>query len=332
MDDWLTGALRLMEPAVLVTVAIAQGSVPREAGAHMVVSGSALMDTIGGGHLELKAIAIARAMLEDGAARHFERFPLGPRLGQCCGGVAHLLFERIEPLHLAVLRARAGADSFRMVALDGTAASVCDAGGRVLTGDRAPAFDASAGTHVMRDAQGQRWLVDSILAPRAHLVLFGAGHVGAAIVRLLQDLPCRVTWVDEREDMFPDSLPPNVRVEATDIPEACAATAAPGSSFLVMTHSHALDQRLCEAILARADAGWFGLIGSNTKRSQFEHRLRARGFDSDRIDAMVCPIGVPGVNGKQPAVIAIAVVAQLLTVWEAARTAPVPCAVSSERS
>ena len=332
MDDWLTGALRLPEPAVLVTVAIAQGSVPREAGAHMVVSSRALVDTIGGGHLELKAIAIARAMLDDGAVRHVERFPLGPRLGQCCGGVAHLLFERIEPLQLAVLRARLGGDSFRVVALDGTAAAVCDASGRVLAGDRAPAFDASAGTHVMRDAQGQRWLVDAILAPRAHLMLFGAGHVGAAIVRLLQDLPCRVTWVDEREDIFPDSLPPNVRVEATDIPEACVAAAPAGTSFLVMTHSHALDQRLCEAILSRTDAGWFGLIGSATKRSQFEHRLRARGFDSDRIDAMVCPIGVPGVNGKQPAVIAIAVVAQLLSVWEAAHSAPVPCAVSSERS
>ena len=332
MSDWLTAKENDTQASVLVTVALVEGSGPREAGAKMRVTLNDQVDTIGGGHLELKAIAIARTMLDDGAVRHFERFPLGPSLGQCCGGVAHLLFERVESMQLAVLRARAGVDSFRVVALDGTAAAVCDASGRVLTGDRTPAFNAGAGTHVMRDEAGQRWLVDAILAPRAHLVLFGAGHVGAAIVRLLQDLPCRVTWVDEREDMFPDFLPPNVRVEATDLPEACVAAASPGSSFLVMTHSHALDQRLCEAILARADAGWFGLIGSTTKRSQFEHRLRVRGFDSDRIDAMVCPIGVPGVNGKQPAVIAIAVVAQLLSVWEAAHSAPVPCAVSSERS
>lgn len=329
MDDWLTG---VNMPSILVTVAIAQGSVPREAGAHMVVSSDALFDTIGGGHLELKAIAIARAMLDDGSARHFERFPLGPALGQCCGGVAHLLFERTDTLQQAVLRARRRADTFRVVAIDGAASALCDAGGRVLAGDRAPAFNASAGTHVMRDAAGQRWFVDAILAPRAHLVLFGAGHVGAAIVRLLADLPCRVTWVDEREDMFPDSVPPNVHIEATDLPDAIVDDAPAGASFLVMTHSHALDGRLCEAILARGDVGWFGLIGSSTKRRQFEHRLRTRGFDPDRIDAMVCPIGVPGIQGKQPAVIAVAVVAQLLGVWEAQSVAPATLSVSSERS
>ena len=329
MDDWRAHP---QEPAVLVTVAIAQGSVPREAGAHMIVAQHALVDTIGGGHLELKAIAIARAMLAGGGARHFERFPLGPSLGQCCGGVAHLLFERVDPLQLAVLRARRDGDTFRLIAIDGMAASVCDPRGRVLSGDRAPAFNAGAGTHVMRDESGARWLVDAVLAPCAHLVLFGAGHVGTAIVRLLGDLPCRVTWVDEREDMFPDLLPANVHVEATDMPDACVADAPPGASYLVMTHSHALDQRLCEAILARADVGWFGLIGSATKRAQFEHRLRARGLDGDRIDAMVCPIGVPGIAGKQPAVIAVAVVAQLLTVWEAHARAPATLTVSSERS
>jgi xanthine dehydrogenase accessory factor len=180
----------------------------------------------------------------------------------------------------------------------------------------------------MRGPDGRRWLVDAIEAPRAHLVLFGAGHVGAAIVRLLAELPCRVTWVDEREDLFPEHLPANVTVEATDTPEALAEQAAPGASFLVMTHSHALDQRLAEAILKRRsfDEDWFGLIGSHTKRKQFEHRLVERGVEQARLDAMVCPIGVPGIEGKQPAVIAVAVAAQLLMVWEA-RTA----ALSRER-
>lgn len=339
MDGWLTGApcaASCPDPAVLVTVAIAQGSVPREAGAHMVVSNSMLTDTIGGGHLELKAVAIARAMLADGGTRRFERFPLGPSLGQCCGGVAHLLFERVDPLQLAVLRARRDVDTFRLVEIDGPAAGLADAAGRVLAGAPLPAFNAGGGTHVMRDAAGARWLVDAIAAPRAHLVLFGAGHVGAAIVRLLAGLPCRVTWVDEREDMFPDAVPANVDVEATDSPAACIAAAPPGASFLVMTHSHALDLQLCEAILGRAQSqrnpGWFGLIGSNTKRSQFERRLRARGLDDARIAAMVCPIGVPGISGKQPAVIAVAVVAQLLAVWEAAARAPASLSATSERS
>jgi xanthine dehydrogenase accessory factor len=96
-----------------------------------------------------------------------------------------------------------------------------------------------------------------------------------------------------------------------------------------MTHSHALDQRLAEAILKRQHFGadWFGLIGSNTKRKQFEHRLRDRGIAQARLDAMVCPIGVPGIEGKAPAVIAVAVAAQLLMVWEA-RTATI---ASTER-
>jgi xanthine dehydrogenase accessory factor len=142
--------------------------------------------------------------------------------------------------------------------------------------------------------------------------------VGAALVRALAHLPCRVNWVDEREDMFPADVPANVRIEASDAPEDLVADAPPNAHYLVMTHSHALDQRLAAAILARPDVGWFGLIGSKTKRKQFEHRLRARGFDPARIEAMACPIGLPGITGKQPAVIAASVSAQLLILWEAA--------------
>ncbi len=206
-----------------------------------------------------------------------------------------------------------------MVALDGEADyTLSDADGRLLLGSARPAFSRERGTHVMQEQDGRRWLVDCIAAPRAHLVLFGAGHVGSAIIRALAHLPCSVTWVDEREDMFPNILPANVSIEATDTPETAVAEAPAGASFLVMTHSHALDQRLAEAIIARPDAGWFGLIGSNTKRKQFEHRLRARGADEARIAAMVCPIGLPGISNKAPAVIAASVCAQLLTVWEEA--------------
>ena len=98
--------------------------------------------------------------------------------------------------------------------------------------------------------------------------------------------------------------------------EALVAAAPDGTSFLVMTHSHALDQRLTEAIMARGGIGWFGLIGSLTKRRQFEHRLRARGVDEARIASMVCPIGLAGISGKAPAFIAASVCAQLLMVWD----------------
>jgi xanthine dehydrogenase accessory factor len=331
MEDWLSLAaedagLR----AVLVTVAAVEGSVPREPGAKMLVDATRQWGTVGGGHLELRGLEAARAMLKNGDTRRLERFPLGPSLGQCCGGVVQLAFELLDHAHAKLLAARTKEDSWRLVALDGAPdLALFDAHAQRISGDEAPAFTRSQSTHIMRSPDGRRWLVDKVAAPIDHLMLFGAGHVGAAIVRALAELPCRVTWVDEREDLFPEHLPAKVTVEATDTPEVLAEQAAPGTSFLVMTHSHALDQRLAEAILKRPHFGadWFGLIGSNTKRKQFEHRLRDRGIAQARLDAMVCPIGVPGIEGKAPAVIAVAVAAQLLMVWEA-RTATI---ASTER-
>ncbi|MGB3426535.1 MAG: xanthine dehydrogenase accessory protein XdhC [Castellaniella sp.] len=145
-----------------------------------------------------------------------------------------------------------------------------------------------------------------------HVVIFGAGHVGQALVHILGTLPCQVTWVDARDDLFPDVVPANVSIEATDTPEAVIDEAPPESCFLIMTHDHALDQRLCEQLLRRDDVAYFGLIGSQTKRRKFEHRFRARGIAPERVARIVCPIGEPGIEGKQPAVIAVAVAAQLL--------------------
>lgn len=345
MSDWLTAIDDDTQASVLVTVALVEGSGPREAGAKMRVTLDGQMDTIGGGHLELRAVEIAKSMLvtRDTHAR-IERFALGPSLGQCCGGVVHLAFEYVDAglqALLAALRERRQQDSWRLAALDGESASALfDAAGSLIAGMPGQAPDTFArerSTHVAQGSEGRRWLVDPCLAPRAHLTLFGAGHVGAAIVRALAYLPCTITWVDEREDMFSAALPPglpaNVRIAATDTPEEFVAMAPPGGSFLVMTHSHALDQRLTQAIMAREDAGWFGLIGSHTKRKQFEHRLQARGVPDERIAAMVCPIGMPGIRNKAPAVIAASVACQLLMVWEeaasAAAAAPLPLASAS---
>ena len=331
MNHWLNALATQEVPKILVTVANVAGSGPREPGAKMVVTQDDMFDTIGGGHLEMRAAEIARAMLalpagSLAAERRLERFPLGPSLGQCCGGVVHLAFERIPPNALEYLnclsqRWRSGQDTWRLVALDTvTAPTLSDGAGTRLVGPGLHPFshiDTGQACHLTLDDSGQRWLLDSCLAYRPHLMLFGAGHVGAAIVRALAELPCQVTWVDEREDMFPEVLPSNVRLEATDTPEALIASARPGVSFLVLTHSHALDQLLSEHILRRTDFSWFGLIGSKTKRMHFEHRLRERGIPSERFSSMVCPIGLPGIHGKAPSVIAASVVAQLLQVWEA---------------
>lgn len=332
MHDWFTALTAICgngPAAVLVTVASTKGSAPRDTGAKMLVTAHEQFGTIGGGHLEWRAGEIARAMLAMppdtlSAQRRLERFPLGPSLGQCCGGMVHLAFERFDTessAHVADLQQRwhARQDSWRVVALDAALPpALCAADGNAIHGSAPiPAFDRQAACRVISDATGKRWLIDPVLPYRAHLFLFGAGHVGSAIVRALADLPCRVTWVDERDGIFPP-LPPNVQGEVTDMPEAIIDAAPPDSCFLVMTHSHALDQRLAEHILRRGDARWFGLIGSQSKRMQFEHRLRERGIPDQQLVRMVCPIGVPGIEGKAPAVIAVAVAAQLLQVWSAA--------------
>jgi xanthine dehydrogenase accessory factor len=271
--------------------------------------------------------------------RRLQRFALGPTLGQCCGGVVQLMFERIESsAHEFFIglqrRWLQGQDSWRLIAVDAnTPASLYDHDGHCLAGPAQAVladFDFNAGhsCRLVQDAAGKCWLVDPCLPYRAQLFLFGAGHVGAAIVRSLAELPCRVTWIDERDDIFPAVLPANVTCEMTDIPEAVIDAAPAGASYLVMTHSHALDQRLAEHILRRADIGWFGLIGSRTKRIQFERRLRARGLSAERLADMVCPIGIAGITGKAPATIAIAVAAQLMQVWERQQL----CAVAVERN
>jgi xanthine dehydrogenase accessory factor len=329
MSNWLASIEAQKTPAVLVTVAVVEGSGPRETGAKMLVTSDTQFDTIGGGHLEMRACEIAREMLTAPASENFarllERFALGPSLGQCCGGVVHLAFERIGEHtdgHFTLLRdhLQRREDSWRLIPLDDAApALVFNSIGHCLGEPTLPLpleFNVDRPCHVMRDQAGRRWLIDPCRAYRPHLVLFGAGHVGAAIIRALADLPCHVTWVDEREEMFPTAVPANVQVEATDMPEYVADSAPAGSTFLVLTHNHALDQRLSEHILRRTSDDWFGLIGSRTKRMQFEHRLTERGISRKRLDAMVCPIGLPGITNKAPAVIAVSVVAQLLQVWE----------------
>lgn len=165
-------------------------------------------------------------------------------------------------------------------------------------------------------------------APRFFLQLYGAGHVGRAVVRLLAGLPCEVLWVDERETEFPPGpLPSHIEALAVEPVEAEVPLAPRGAFFLVMTHSHALDLALAQAILARGDFGWFGLIGSRSKRARFEHRLRERGFDAALVQRITCPIGLPGVAGKEPEVIAVSVVAQMLQVaGERLPAAATPCA------
>lgn len=247
--------------AVLVEVLATQGSVPREAGTWMAVDAHTVTGTIGGGQLEFQAIAEARRRLAGGSGEPTVRYPLGPSLGQCCGGVMHLGYRRITPAEAAQLQARAQAS----------------------------------------------------LMP---LALFGGGHVGQALVKLLADLPFAVTWIDSRDGIFPAALPPNVACEHSDPVQAAVPQLPAGSRVLVMSFSHAEDLDVVAACLARqrerGDLPYLGLIGSRTKWATFRHRLEQRGFSGGELAHVTCPIGLPGLHGKEPAVIAVGVAAQLL--------------------
>jgi xanthine dehydrogenase accessory factor len=326
MPEWLQALRRHCDeglPSVLVSVIDAQGSTPRAAGARMVVTQDNQYDTIGGGHLEWRAIEIAQEMLAAPAAETapaLQRFPLGPSLGQCCGGAVQLLFERIDAdasaaamIAALALAWEQGRDVWRMLPLE--------AGGKALVLDAIDIPNARSQTHLAQNAAGLSCLYDLCLAARAQVILFGAGHVGRAIATLLGGLRCRLLWVDQRDDFFPAALPPNVAIEVTEHPEDVVRDAEAGSYFLVMTHSHAVDQLLSEHILQRNDAAWFGLIGSATKRTLFLKRLGLRGLSEQQLAGMTCPIGIDGINSKEPASIAIAVATQLLLLWDRAAVA-----------
>ncbi len=335
MTDWLSALARLSAsatPCILVTVAATRGSVPREAGTKMLVTEDAAFATIGGGQLEYQALRTAREMLTGGAsAPRLCRFGLGPSLGQCCGGTAEVLFEPISEATNGWLRTiRACVDRSEPAVL---VTELGDAAGGKLVVSRDGAFGsladpqreapavaaaramlaADAGPHL--EQTGDRpALFEPIRPAGLHVVLFGAGHVGKALVRMLGELPCRVTWVDSRAEQFPRDLPPNVTIECTETPQYAIDRAPGRAAFLVMTHSHALDLALCEKILRRNDFSYFGLIGSATKRAKFTRRFKARGLSDEVIERMVCPIGIPELSGKHPGEIAVAVTAQLLMV------------------
>jgi xanthine dehydrogenase accessory factor len=254
--EWLTRH----RPAIVVEVTAHKGSVPRETGTLMLVAADEVVGTIGGGHLELRAIQEAQRMLAGGdsaaAVPQVRHIALGPSLGQCCGGALDLRFTSLAA------------------------------------------------------AEPGAW---TSAPPLFTLQLYGAGHVGRAIVRLLETLPCRVMWIDERESEFPaERSEAHIERLCVEPVEAEVKHAPPGAFFLVLTHSHDLDLALAHEILKRSDFAWFGLIGSRTKRARFEHRLTERGIAAETIARMTCPIGVPGITGKEPELIAVAVVAQML--------------------
>jgi len=323
LHDWPTALLAELdhEPVVMrCLIAGLRGSAPREPGASLLLSGTRVIGTIGGGALEWAVLDDARRRRADGPLASLRRHILGIELGQCCGGVVEVLTERWtrddRPLltRIAGARAQGAAITLRtqLSDSDGTPPS------RELAAD-AP----SPRIAVEVCSGGPR--VDEPLAPDAPPVwLIGAGHVGRALAGMLAELPFATTWIDARAELFPPPAdqPTPGRVEQRPGDALAMLDSAPaGTRFVVMTHDHALDYALVSKMLARGDAAFIGLIGSDSKAARFRARFARDGFSPAEVASVHCPIGIDGIKHKWPGAIAVSVAAQLLQSLSAAPVA-----------
>ncbi|RTL30886.1 MAG: xanthine dehydrogenase accessory protein XdhC [Burkholderiales bacterium] len=270
--------------AMVITVSQSQGSTPRDAGTRMLVKADGLAGSI-----------------------------LGTLFGTIGGG--HLEWQAIDLARQALAECATGVPAAwtQTFALGPALGQCC---GGVVTLHFAPLDEQAIA----------QWPVSG----RMHIELHGAGHVGQAIIRILKDLDFSVRWIDTRDSGdeccgLPDEatlqgLPPHIVWLPSDCPEAEVADAPPGAIHLVLTHRHDLDLRIIEAVLKRNDSLFAGLIGSRTKKARFLHRLEAKGLSTAQLAHMTCPIGLPGLQGKEPAVIAVAVAAQLLMIQQSQST------------
>lgn len=299
MTLWCQWLREAAEPAALLTVLATEGSAPRGPGTRMLVTATGCQGTIGGGQLEFRAVEQARAILaHPPGAWRIQDYPLGPLLGQCCGGRVRLLVEHVDRSALRWL------DQLGEASLLESRFGETDIARQAL----------ATGTPTPLSARGDRPAIGAVLVERPGeslrpLWLFGAGHVGQAIARHAATLPFRLAWFDTRAE-FAD------RDGVTLVPAAaiaeCLADAPADAAAVILTHDHALDYQLTLAALTRTPLAFTGLIGSATKRARFTSRLRGDGVSDAALTRLACPIGLPGITGKEPDVIAVALLAQLL--------------------
>ncbi len=342
MNEWISDLneqIAAGNGCILVTIAGVRGSAPREVGAKMLVTRHETIGTIGGGQLEYKCTKIACDTLknkQDG--NRFRKFTLGANCGQCCGGVVEVMFEafcverpewmnvlreahrRREPLVIAT-----GLHDKYLITAKGSIAypEGCTVNGSLAVDAMRILNERESAQRMnlkLNDNDNEDLLLEPVVSSDLNIAIFGAGHVGAATVGTLSSLDCNIRWIDSRRNIFPKHLPENVQKIETAQPELEVAAMPAGSCYLVMTHSHPLDQAVIQQILARDDFRYCGLIGSVSKRRQFEKRLLKLGMPQSRFDRLACPIGIDGIAGKKPAEIAIAVAAELLRLSEARET------------
>ncbi len=273
---------------VRVVIAGAKGSAPRGAGTAMLVWDSDQSGTIGGGTLEFQAVAAARDLLgQNGDWQRTRRaVPLGPALGQCCGGAVTLLSEKFTAFEVCELQSAAtqGLDFIRP-------------------------FQSGIGPYHRHTDLGDSFS-ESFAPTKPTLWIYGAGHVGRAMVHVLPSLGYDITWVDTNQARFPHPPPENVTQLVSQNPADVVRYAPHDARHLVLTYSHAFDLEICHQILSHS-FHFAGLIGSATKWARFQKRLAALGHSQAQIARITCPIGQPEL-GKSPEAIAVGVAAALL--------------------
>jgi len=291
-----------------------KGSAPREVGATMLITAGDIYQTIGGGALEFDVMASARAWMSsnDNLDMRWQRrvisVALGPDIGQCCGGHVRVLLELFTT-------------GERDALMDLAACAPSLIAHPVQSGAALKAVDQDNPHHKAQDnaqpglsADGSIFIAAPDRCQRA-LFLYGAGHVGRALVGHLMALEYDVHWVDIAQDRFPAETSDGAcRVIASD-PTIIARHAPNGAIHLVLTHSHALDQAICHSLLLRSNFARLGLIGSATKAARFRRALVKAGIADDQLDRLVCPVGLQEITGKQPARIALSI-AVGITLWQ----------------
>lgn len=285
-------------PVVRVVITKTEGSSPRDVGASMLIWQDGQAGTIGGGALEWQATTRAQALLKTGE-QQLERLALGPSMGQCCGGAVTLFSEvftlqDIDNLTDTTMFARQVEGSKEMPA--GIRRMLDTAHDQ----DAAPSLTMVSG-----------WIIEAISPAPTPIWIYGAGHVGRALVNVITGMTDFViTWIDVAQDRFPDHIPDGVIALPAKEPQRLLAHAPSNAHHLILTYSHALDLELCHVALSHS-FGSLGLIGSATKWARFRSRLADLGHASAEINRITCPIGDPDL-GKQPEAIAVGVAYALL--------------------
>jgi len=292
----LTNAIEAHGQVARILIANHKGSSPRESGTSMLVWEDGFTGTIGGGALEYQAVGLAQKKMRSKCLINVKHIPLGPNLGQCCGGSVTLVTEYFSKTNLPQAN-----NVFARPMKPNTP--------EPLWVKRTEA-KARNGTMTPDTHLQDGWLVEPIAQPHEPVWIYGAGHVGRAIIDTLQGLPFDITWIDTATKRFPTQIPKHVTQLIAQNPALVAKHAPHDAQHFILTYSHALDLELCHAIL---DHGFksLGLIGSKTKHARFTSKLRNLGHSQAQIARIICPIGDPSL-GKEPKAIALGITTALL--------------------